>query len=163
MGSQRIMDQSHSYHSTQRSEPLVCSLRSVASHGKTVMRECVHLRCTFPLSSYATGVRLTRANENIGPHSTPKRAKKRLVRAPEPVLHPLDEGSGPVLPSRPSGMGYLGEGSHVGDASWRQRSSCRAVGRVVDDLFQQRSTNPHRASERPKDLALDGFSGRFPF
>ena len=53
-------------------------------------------------------------------------------------------------------------GSQVWETIKRQSSSSSAVGRVELDSFQHDHTNSHKVSEKPRDSACAGFSGRSP-
>ena len=102
-------------------------------------------------------------SENMKTHdTTTRRAKKLLVGAL--ILHSLPGmKSDPASPSGSSEMGYSGGGAQAEAAPWRLRRSTWAVGRAEGDSCQHRTTNLHSLSEKPNDLALTGFLGRFPF
>jgi len=58
--------------------------------------------------------------------------------------------------------GYTGGGTQLSEAEERSSSSCGAAGRSELSWLQHNCTNPHSLSEKPRDSASKGFSGRSP-
>ena len=56
-------------------------------------------------------------------------------------------------------MGYGEGGTQVGEAWERLSSSFSAVGLAALDLLQHNFTSSQSSSEKPRDLAVGGFSG----
>jgi len=74
----------------------------------------------------------------------------------------LDE-PGSIAPEASVALtGYTGGGTQPIEAKERLSSSCRAVGRSELDSLQHDRTSPQSLSEKPRDSASRGFSGRLP-
>lgn len=68
-----------------------------------------------------------------------------------------------VAPEAPVALtGYTGGGTQLREAEERSSSSCRAVGRSELDSLQHDHASPQSLSEKPRDPASRGFSGRLP-
>lgn len=70
------------------------------------------------------------------------------------------ESASPEASDPPAG--YTGAGIQVGEAEERYSSSRHAVGRAESDSLQHNFTSPQSSSEKPRDSASRGFSGRSP-
>jgi len=74
----------------------------------------------------------------------------------------LDEPESVVLEAYVTLTGYTGGGTQSSEAEERSSSSCRTAGRSELSWLQHNCTNPHSLSEKPRDSASKGFSGRSP-
>ena len=77
-------------------------------------------------------------------------------------IRELDESDSIVLEVSVTPIGYTGGGTQLREAGERWSRSCTAVGRSGLDSLQQNRNNPQRVSEKPRDSASAGFSGRSP-
>jgi len=73
-----------------------------------------------------------------------------------------DEPESVALEAPVALMGYTGGGTQSREAEERSSSSCRAVGRSELNSLQHNRANPQSLSEKPRDSASRGFSGRLP-
>ena len=77
-------------------------------------------------------------------------------------IYKLDESESVTLVPSVTTAGYTEGGAQVRDAGERHSSSCRAVGRSELDSLQHNCNSPQSVSEKPRDSASIGFSGRSP-
>ena len=84
-------------------------------------------------------------------------------RSFEPIPSRSADIESVVLDTSLETTGYSAGGLQVGEACERCSRSWRAVGRLETVSLQHNCTNPQRVSEKPRDLARGGFSGRSPF